>query len=135
MTVTYKNNAGEQINPTNLQQGTDFIAEVTVINPGTRGYYNQLALSVIFPSGWEIKNKRINDAPEITASSLFTYQDIRDDRVYTFFDLSQNQRKTFTFNLNASYVGKFYLPAIYCEAMYDNTINASTAGKWVEVKE
>ena len=35
--------------------------------------------------------------------------------------------------LNAAYLGRFYLPTVYCEAMYDNEINASQAGKWVEV--
>jgi len=35
--------------------------------------------------------------------------------------------------LNASYVGRFYLPSVYCEAMYDNEINARKGGKWVEV--
>ena len=68
-----------------------------------------------------------NDQPQ--------YQDIRDDRVYTYFDLQANKRKTFRVMLNASYAGRFYLPAIYCEAMYDNTINARKPGKWVEVKK
>jgi hypothetical protein len=35
--------------------------------------------------------------------------------------------------LNPSYLGKFYLPTVSCEAMYDNTINARIAGNWVEV--
>ena len=135
MMVSYHNVLGQSIDPADLPQGTDFYAEVTVINPGMRGYYNQMALSMIFPSGWEIRNERMSDAPATTPSSQYTYQDIRNDRVYTFFDLAQNQRKTFTVMLNASYIGKYYLPAVYCEAMYDNSINASLAGKWVEVKE
>jgi hypothetical protein len=36
--------------------------------------------------------------------------------------------------LNAAYPGKYFLPGTYCEAMYDNTINAGVSGKWVEVK-
>ena len=35
--------------------------------------------------------------------------------------------------LNATYLGKFYLPTIESEAMYDNTVNARTPGFWVEV--
>ncbi|MFT5602997.1 MAG: hypothetical protein ACI9N1_003260, partial [Flavobacteriales bacterium] len=35
--------------------------------------------------------------------------------------------------LNATYLGKFYLPTIVTEAMYDEEINAHTAGMWVEV--
>jgi len=35
--------------------------------------------------------------------------------------------------LNAAYAGKYFLPAVACEAMYDNRIQASSPGKWVEV--
>ena len=35
--------------------------------------------------------------------------------------------------LNAAYLGKYFLPGTYCGAMYDNTINAGVNGKWVEV--
>jgi uncharacterized protein YfaS (alpha-2-macroglobulin family) len=40
---------------------------------------------------------------------------------------------TFRIVLNAAYVGRYYLPTVYCEAMYDNTINSRKPGKWVEV--
>ncbi len=63
----------------------------------------------------------------------YTYQDIRDDRVNTFFDLSRGQRKTFKVMLNAAYVGTFYLPGVYCEAMYDNTVSALRKGREVSV--
>jgi uncharacterized protein YfaS (alpha-2-macroglobulin family) len=65
--------------------------------------------------------------------SSYTYQNIRDDRVYTYFDLASNKSKTFKILLNASYAGQFYLPTIYAEAMYDATINARQPGKWIEV--
>ena len=35
--------------------------------------------------------------------------------------------------LNAAYVGKYYLPAVKCEAMYETTIHANNKGRWVEV--
>jgi len=35
--------------------------------------------------------------------------------------------------LNAAYLGRFYLPTISTEAMYDNTVSARKPGKWVEV--
>ncbi|MCB0607912.1 MAG: hypothetical protein KDD12_09365, partial [Lewinella sp.] len=63
------------------------------------------------------------------------YQDFRDDRVYTFFDLPQNKTQVYRVQLNAAYQGRFYLPAVSCEAMYDNSINARTAGRWVEVSK
>ena len=51
MKVVYKSMKGVELNPAKLVQGTDFYAEVTVSNPGLRGYYAQMALTQIFPSG------------------------------------------------------------------------------------
>ena len=67
------------------------------------------------------------------AADIPTYQNIRDDRVYSYFDLRKGKTKTFRILLNAAYLGKFYLPTVYCAAMYDNKINARKPGKWVEV--
>jgi uncharacterized protein YfaS (alpha-2-macroglobulin family) len=134
LSVAYRDMQGNPIDPASLEQGTDFMAEVSVSNPGTRGSYKNLALSQIFPSGWEIHNARM-DGPLANQSqkSAFDYQDVRDDRVYTFFSLNAREKKTFRVLLNASYSGKFYLPAVSCEAMYDNSISARKAGNWVTV--
>jgi hypothetical protein len=40
---------------------------------------------------------------------------------------------TYYVQLNAAYLGKYFLPGTFCGAMYDNTINAGVNGKWVEV--
>ncbi|MFP4342297.1 MAG: alpha-2-macroglobulin family protein [Cyclobacteriaceae bacterium] len=133
MSVVYKGKEGEPINIEELTQGTDFVAEVVLYNPGTAGDLRQLALTHIMPSGWEILNTRLLDMEQFNEQSSFDYQDIRDDRVLTYFDLPAGERKTFRVMLNASFAGRFYQPAIYCEAMYDNSINASLGGQWVEV--
>ncbi|MBA3898802.1 MAG: hypothetical protein H0X62_01105, partial [Bacteroidetes bacterium] len=93
----------------------------------------QMALSQVFPSGWEIRNMRITDSENFQKTDSYTFQDIRDDRVYTYFNIAPGKTLTYRVVLNAAYVGKFYLPSVYCEAMYDNTINAKRPGKWVEV--
>lgn len=131
--VVYKTMAGEPINPTLMKQGTDFMVDVTVINPGIKGKYKNLALSQIFASGWEIINTRLDDTKDFYNKSKPDYQDYRDDRVYTYFDLEPNQSKTFRILLNSAYLGKFYLPSVYCEEMYDHSINAKKAGMWVNV--
>jgi uncharacterized protein YfaS (alpha-2-macroglobulin family) len=133
ITVNYTDTKGGKLDVSRLQQGTDFIAEVTVGNPGLMGGYANLALSTIFPSGWEIHNTRMDGYSGRVSMSDYDYIDYRDDRVYTFLNLPAKTSKTYRFLLNASYLGKFYLPAMLCEAMYDNTIYARTEGKWVEV--
>ncbi|MES2566620.1 MAG: MG2 domain-containing protein [Bacteroidota bacterium] len=132
--VNYKTLNGNPIDVTNLEQGTDFMAEVTIKNPGIRGMYRNLALSQIFASGWEIRNQRLDNITYIKGD-IPTYQDIRDDRVYSYFDLGAGSVKTFKVLLNASYNGMYYLPGVNCEAMYDNSVSAHVSGKWVIVKK
>ncbi len=131
--VTFKNSDGSTLDPGNILQGKDFIAEVKVTHPGSRPlFYKELALQQIFPAGWEILNSRLGDLQGTTQSG-FDYQDIRDDRVNTFFDLREGETKVFRVQLNAAYAGRFFLPATLCEAMYDNSVSANTRGQWVQV--
>ncbi len=127
----YKDMEGNKIDPAEIAQGTDFKAEVTIRNTGVRGTYSELALDQIFPSGWEIHNSRLDGSNQLGDSP--EYQDFRDDRVYTFFDLKQGETKKFVILLNASYKGNFYLPTVTCHAMYDKSINARKHGEWVKV--
>ena len=134
MRVAYFNLKGEKIDPGSLPQGSDFLAQVNIYNPGKRGRYENLALSQVFPSGWEIINTRLMNLDDAFPGSPSTYADIRDDRVNTYFNLEEGKEHTCFVLLNASYPGRFYLPPVYCEAMYDNTVSASVPGRWVEVK-
>ena len=129
--VKYQTANRVPINVSEIAAGTDFEAVVTVTNPGRLGTYTNLALSQIFPSGWEIRNDRLNF--DHSRNDGIRYQEIRDDRVYSYFDLKPGESKQITTRLTATYQGKFYLPAQICEAMYDNSVNAATEGKWCEV--
>ncbi len=131
--VHYQTMDGHQLDPTDLDQGTDFQAVVTIQHPGIRGNYQELALTQVFPSGWEIRNSRLEGTESAQQNSWFEYQDIRDDRVMTYFDLGSHQQATYRVFLNASYTGRYYMPATLCEAMYDHTVNARSPGKWVNV--
>ena len=75
----------------------------------------------------------MEESSSIHTKDVPRHQDIRDDRVYSYFDVERNASRNFRILLNAAYVGKFYLPTVYCEAMYNNNINAQKAGQWVEV--
>ncbi len=131
--VRFMDLEGKTIDPAKINQGSDFIAEVSITNPGLRGDYEEVALTQVFPSGWEIRNSRMDDESFSEPTASFEYQDIRDDRVYTYFDLGASKTKTFRVQLNASFVGKYYLPAVNTSAMYDETISARTSGMWVNV--
>ncbi len=132
MEVNYKDGKGLPLAVNELSQGTDFTMQVTVRNLGMMGDVKNLALSSYIPSGWEIHNARMDEVVT-TKSSMFTYQDILDDRVLTYFDLRNNETKTFTIRLHAAYEGKYYLPAVNVEAMYDGGIYARNKGQWIRV--
>ncbi len=130
--VEYKDASNRVINPVSIRQGTDFKVYVTIVNPGGRGNYQEVSLCQIFPSGWEIHNPRMIANTEKGIQNP-KYRDIRDDRVYSYFDLPAGKSRTYLIHLNAAYLGRFYLPAIHAEAMYDQTIHAQQKGQWVDV--
>ena len=132
--VVYRSNDGQPINPSKIAQGTDFVAEVTVHHPGSRAIdFDEMALTQIFPSGWEILNARLYNFDEYSNTTVPEYQDVRDDRVLTYFDIRRGQRQVYRVRLNAAYPGRYYLPAVSCSAMYDESVNARVPGVWVEV--
>lgn len=129
--ITYKDKAGNTIDVSKLTQGTDFMATVTISNDKPE-FVGDIALTEIFPSGWEIVNTRFTDYGN-TPSSEARHTDIRDDRVNFYFDLQRGKAKTFNVLLNASYLGKYYLPGVQAEAMYDNDFFVRTKGQWIEI--
>ncbi|MBA4135442.1 MAG: hypothetical protein C0525_12020, partial [Flavobacterium sp.] len=129
--VVFKDRKGKAINVSKIAQGTEFYAEVTLTNRKNERVEN-IALSQILPSGFEIVNTRYTDFGDAT-SNLADYIDIRDDRANYYFSLKAAETRQFKILLNASYLGKYYLPGLQCEAMYDNEFLARTKGQWVEV--
>ncbi|MDB4517069.1 hypothetical protein N9089_05660, partial [Crocinitomicaceae bacterium] len=121
---------GKNIDPSKIEQGTEFMAFVQLINPSTRDY-KEMALNQIFPSGWEVHNSRLFGGP--SAGEDVRYQDIRDDRVLSYYNLKGTTSTVIKVRLHATYKGKFYKPAVYSEAMYDHGIQAQRKGEWVEV--
>lgn len=113
-----------------VTQGVDLMAEVSVRNLTARPLKN-LVLTHIVPAGFQVKNPRF--AGEGGLAAAVDYQDIRDDRVFTYFELGANEGKVFQVVMNASYQGRFYLPGLAVEAMYDAGVHANTKGQWIEI--
>jgi uncharacterized protein YfaS (alpha-2-macroglobulin family) len=130
MSVDYTDADGNALDVSSLRQGADIIAHISVSN-GTRTALENLALTQIVPSGWEIHNMRMDG--EAAARPALDYQDIRDDRIYRYFGLKAGETKRFSTLLNAAYLGHYYLPSVSVEAMYDASKEARTTGQWVDV--
>lgn len=135
MNVSYLTRDKKPLDVSNLLQGTDFIVKVSITNPGNRTDYNRMALAQIVPSGWEILNTRLYDAEGEFISSPAQHRDIRDDRVYTYFDLKAHETKTYYMQITAAYTGSYYLPASYANFMYDESVQASSEGRWIKVSD
>lgn len=133
LNVSYSTLAGKSLNPYSITQGTDFTVTITVGNTSGIRDCDNLALTEMIPSGWEIMNDRLYGGESSKAS--YNYRDIRDDRVIWFFDLPKGASKTFRIKMHASYQGEFILPAVKCEAMYDPHISANTASGTAKVTE
>lgn len=135
MSIKFSDTQGRRIDVSRLARGTDVIAQIQITNSGSRlQYLDNIALTQIFPSGWEIHNERLTDYGDFLKNSMMDYRDIRDDRVYTYFDIySVNNAQTYSVLLTATYPGRYFMPDVYCEAMYDKEVFARGGGGWVEV--
>jgi hypothetical protein len=122
---------GSTLNVDELRQGTEFQAEITVFN-SSNDYVDNVALTHIVPSGWEIVDTSYASNNNPNASKA-DYVDTRDDRTQLYFDLPARKSKTFTVKLNASFLGEYYLPGAQVEAMYDNNYLARNKGQWIKV--
>lgn len=132
-----------------LQQGQDYDLSVTVSN-GTTQNLKHLALSALVPSGVEISTAASEVAapepkieggtesvpaaqPTTAVTNGLSYQDVRDDRVLSYFDLAAGSSQNVKIRMNAAYLGKYYFPALSAEAMYQPATRARTAGLPVSI--
>jgi uncharacterized protein YfaS (alpha-2-macroglobulin family) len=130
VSAEYQDLDEEPINLDVIPQGWDFVVVVKVANLSQRRI-NNLALTHMIPAGCQIANPSYSaDAPK---QGYFDFQDVRDDRIYTYFGLEAGAEKVFRVVLNASYNGRYYLPGIAVESMYDASYHANTKGQWVEI--
>jgi alpha-2-macroglobulin len=152
--IRYTDADGDPVDVAKLPQGMDLIAQVTIRNTSRRGIDN-LALTQMFPGGWEIRNDRLENVDtsgdRASGDNRRTrfwwvpadwrdrqrreaeYTDIRDDRVLRYFSLNADESIFFETRLNTAYLGRFYLPGGGIEAMYDANLHARQRGQWVEV--
>lgn len=132
MKVNYYSYDLSPLDPKVLQQGTNFMMVVKVTNTSFSNVQN-IALTQMIPSGWEISNTRLFEEKRGIEESSFDYRDIRDDRVNTYFSLNMGETKTFVILLNAAYMGEFCHPSVWCEAMYTENCYSRHPGFFVKV--
>jgi len=126
------------------------VVEATVRNRSGQALKN-LALTQLLPSGWEIVNFRPGSAlPKPKAEGddqgdgsgaiaappppLYDYQDVRDDRVLTYFSMGAKDSKVFKIYVTKAYEGTFFMPASSVSSMYDQRYQALVPGRWLTAR-
>lgn len=124
--ILFEDGEGENLDPRKLDQGMDFDYVVQLTNPEGGRRLENLALTIPVAEGWEIRSVDVQKV-------ALDHQDVRDAHVDFFFDLAAGESLTATIAVTAAFKGRFYLPMVTAEAMYDPSIAARTPGRWVEV--
>jgi alpha-2-macroglobulin len=132
MKIDYLDTRMQPVDRKSLRQGTDFMMVARVTNT-TFARIDNIALTEMVPSGWEIQNTRLFEANYGIRESGYDYRDFRDDRVNTYFSLNAGETRTFLLILNAAYKGEFYQPSVWCEAMYTENCYSRVPGNRVMV--
>ncbi|WNG45620.1 hypothetical protein F0U60_17070 [Archangium minus] len=135
----YRNLAGDVLDVQGGSVGLADLVYVEVkIKNTSRERIQNIALVDRLPAGWEIENARLGrgGAVEWVSSEdpwSADYVNIRDDRMEVFGSLEAGETKTVVYAVRAVTSGKFTLPPVEAEAMYDPRIWAREAGGSVEV--
>jgi len=138
LTRSFFDDTGRVVDVIGREQGSPFWVVYKVRSALTTAV-EELALSSVFPAGWEIVSSRATgeEPPEWVKNLSATngeYMDVRDDRVNWFFDLRANEIATFAVRVNPTFRGSYALPPVSCEAMYSPDTYARIAGGRVTVK-
>ena len=116
-----------------MKKGDSFVVDVSVENTFGKKIEN-IALTLPFATCWEFNNDRIADTSQ-SYSSSYSYQDIRDEAIYTYFDLAASDTLHLSFPMTVAYSGSYYIPAVHAEAMYDNSYGSIVPGIHIEKKQ
>jgi uncharacterized protein YfaS (alpha-2-macroglobulin family) len=139
ITRTFRDLAGATVDPRGAPTplaGLLFV-ELTVRNTSGERIQN-VALVDRIPAGFEIENPRLGrggGADWIDANALWRpdFLDVRDDRLAVFGALEKGETRKVVYAVRAVTAGRFTLPPVEAEAMYDPSRWAREGGGEVEV--
>ncbi|MGD8787745.1 MAG: hypothetical protein PVJ60_10000, partial [Phycisphaerales bacterium] len=119
----YLDRNGSPAKEMKFKQGDLVIAKITM--QALTDNLENVIITDMLPAGFEIENPRLSSStalPWINTRAHFTpeYMDIRDDRINLYYHrLTRRNEYTFYYLLRAVTKGKFILPPVAGEAMYD----------------
>lgn len=135
---TYLTRKGAEINNYTFNQGDLIVCKIEL--KGGQRSAERLVISDLVPSGFEIENPRLTPSADLSwvasAANKFTpeYMDVRDDRVILFTNVQAKETKTYYYLIRVVNMGKFMLPAITAESMYEPEVRSTNGARTVIVK-
>lgn len=136
---------GSSIDFEHMNVGELVYAKIQVKNTSSEPVYNAI-LQDRFPAGWEIENPRLgrgalpNWAKKVDGDSgeprawEVDYMYVRDDRLEAIGTIHPGQTVELVYALRAVTAGRFTMPPVEVEAMYDARIWARAAGRLVLIR-
>ena len=132
----YDYKTGNPVSGNNFEQGQLVMAKISLT--GSDRSAQNIVITDMIPAGFEIENPRLTDANRLDVDSTkimrVEHSDYRDDRIILFTDLVKNKTKEFYYVLRVVNKGKFILPPIGAEAMYDKEYHSYNGSGKVIVK-
>ena len=115
-------------------QGQSIVCKISLL--GFNISADNISITDLIPSGFEIENPRLSsaDKSDWKSSMRVDYMDIRDDRIILFTNVN-SYNKDFYYLLRVVNKGKFQLPVITADAMYDPEIRSTNGRGIVKVSE
>ncbi len=115
-----------------LHLGDLLFVQIDIENTSTE-YIQNIALVDRLPAGFEIENPRLGrttkpDWVKDEDQWALDFLNMRDDRIEAFGGLSPKQSRQIVYTVRVVTAGKFAVPPVEAEAMYDPTLWARDAG-------
>jgi len=131
---TYRDLAGNAIDLAQgqLKLGDVVFVEIAIGNPGTAPVQN-IAVVDRLPAGFEIENPRLGRSIkpawiQDAAAWATEFMNVRDDRLEAFGALAPRSQARLVYAVRAVTSGKFTIPPVEAEAMYDASLWARDKG-------
>jgi len=132
---SFYNRFGQPYTSTRFKQNELIVVKVAVSSLNGSKIEN-IAITDMFPAGFEIENPRLNDFPKmdwIRDKSTPDYYDFRDDRVNLYTDV-QGATKYYYYLVRAVSRGTFKMGPIGADAMYNGEYHSYNGGGTVIVE-
>ena len=133
----YDYKTGNQISNNQFYQGELVVCKIALT--GGEVSADNIVIADLLPSGFEIDNPRLSETPQLSKKYSGTmnvqYMDIRDDRLLLFTSSKRNTEENFYYLIRVVNKGKFTLPVISAEAMYDGEISSLHGEGVVRVRD